>query len=210
VTLTCSSSRRAVRDDHQPGQRPEGQRLDGERVRRPDRRGMIGEERAPGLARGAGGTAPPVQPDRALADGDPHRQQLASEALAAPARGVPRHLGAQPPELGAQPRATQPRAGLPAPEALPALPVPAEDGLRPHDEQVLAPITPEATGQSPEESVARPEPRPLASGASQHGELLTQHEVLDGQLGTTADGHNGGQVAPTTRRGARTPRRRSS
>jgi hypothetical protein len=65
--------------------------------------------------------------------------------------------------------------------------VPPDDGLRPHDEQVLAPITPEVTDERPEEPIKRPAPCPLARGASQDGELLTRQEVLDGQFGTTAD-----------------------
>ena len=139
----------AVGDEHEHVERLERQRLDRAQVRRPDRAGVVGEERAPGLARRAGGAAPPVALDRALADGDPQLEQLAPDALAAPARVVPRHRGDQLADLGAQARPPEPRAGPPAPEEPPALPVPADDGLRPHEDAGAGASRARARGPAP-------------------------------------------------------------
>ena len=163
-----------VRDQDEDVERLERQRPHGAQVGRPELPAVVGEERAPRLTRRAGGAAPPVPLDRALAHDDPELEQLPADALAAPTRVVPGHGGDQFADLGGQVWATEAPGRPPAPEQLPALSMPADDGLRPHDEQVLTPITPEAPGERPEGAVERLQPRPLARGASQHGELLAQ------------------------------------
>src|SRR5215213_8123193 len=59
-----------------------------------------------------------------------------------------------------QPRPPEPRAGLPPPVELPALPVPADDGLWLNDHQVLTPVPPEPPDQHPEDLVTSAQPRP--------------------------------------------------
>jgi hypothetical protein len=176
----------AVGDCDEHVEHLERERLDREEVRRPDRAGVVSHERAPGLARWAGWAPPPVPLDRAVADDDAELEQLAADALAAPARVGPRHRGDQLAHLKAQPRPPEPRPGLPAPEEPPPAAVPAEHRLRLHQHEVPPPVPPQPAGHHPEEPVARAQLGALPGRAGEDGELVPQQEVLGHQLAVPA------------------------
>jgi hypothetical protein len=68
--------------------------------------------------------------------------------------------------------------------------MPPDDRLRSDNDQVLSPVAADGADHDPEEPVPDAEPRPLASGPGQDGELLAEDEVL---------GH---EVGPAVKRGA--------
>jgi hypothetical protein len=61
--------------------------------------------------------------------------------------------------------------------------VPAHDGVRPHEDEVAAPVPAEATGQDPDELIADAERRPFPAGAGEDRQLMAQRQVLSGQVG---------------------------
>ena len=89
--------------------------------------------------------------------------------------------------LPAQPRPSATRAGLPAPEESPPTPVPPDDRLRPHEDEVPAPAAPEPSSHHPDEPVARAQPEALPSRAGEDGESVPQQEVFGHQLAVTAE-----------------------
>src|SRR5262249_46590446 len=133
--------------------------------------GMVDHERAPGLARGVGGPAPSVTLDRALGDDQPELEQLAADALAAPARVVARHRRDQLAHLGSEPWTTDRPARAPAPEEPPGLAMPADDALGLDQDQMPAPVTTERANHYPEQLVPGTEQRSLPGRTSQHCEL---------------------------------------
>src|SRR6266508_4079302 len=101
---------------------------------------MVGQERPPRLARSARRSPPAVAADRAVAHGDAEPEEFPADALGAPERVVARHRGDELAHFGVEPRPAEPRAGPPTPEELPGLAMPAHHGLRPHKDQVAAPV----------------------------------------------------------------------
>jgi hypothetical protein len=176
-----------VADEHEHVQGSVRQRLDSQEVGCPQRRPVVLQERAPRLRRRASGSAPPVLQDRVLADRDPQFQELAADPLRAPCRVVARHRRDQLPDLGAQTRTTEPGTRLPPPEQAPPSPVPADDRLGLHEDEVPAPLPPDEADRQPEESVARAKARTLPGGARQDRELLAQEEVLGQQVAAAAE-----------------------
>ena len=56
--------------------------------------------------------------------------------------------------------------------------MPPDDRLRSDDDQVLPPVAADGADHDPEEPVPDAEPRSLASGPGQDGELLAEDEIL--------------------------------
>src|SRR5262249_28420450 len=146
----------------------------------PDLRRVVPEERAPGLARRPSRPPPAMASDGAGADGDPQLAELAADALGAPQGVVPRHPGDQVAHLAGHAWAPDGAAGAPPPVEPPAAAVPPEHGLRPHEDEVPAPVGAEAAGSGAEQPVAPPEPRARA-GAEGDGQLLPEEQVLQQQ-----------------------------
>src|SRR5262249_29981048 len=147
-----------------------------------DPRAMVPQEGAPALGRRPRRSAPSVPLDGRLAHRDAEFEEFAADALGAPAGVIVRHPSDQVADLGAEPRTPRPAAGPPAPEVPPAPAVPADDRLRPDEDEVPAPVAPDEAGQQPERPVGGAQPGPLARGPRQDGELLTEEEVLGGQV----------------------------
>ena len=154
----------SVRNEEEDIQRPKGEGLNGEQVRRPDLWPMVGQEGPPGLTGWASGSALPVPLNRPLAHGNPELEQLTPDPLAPPARVLPGHPRDQFPHFGTQPGAAEPAPGAPAPQQLPGLTMPADDGVRPDEDQMLTPITAEGTEHDPKQLVTGAEARSLPGG----------------------------------------------
>jgi len=152
----------------------EAKGLDHEQIGRPDGVGVIGQEGMPALAGWARSSAPAVAPNGAGTDRD----------------------GDQLPDLVAQARSTQSRAGAPPPIEPPTPAMPADDGLRPDEDEMLSPIPMESAGDQSEELVPGVEPR-AALGSESDMELLAQEEILEKEIVMTADGsRKGGEQNP--------------
>jgi D-aminopeptidase len=167
-----------VGDEEQDGERAEGDGGDGEEISRPDVVRVVAQERAPGLARWPRRGAPPVAPDRPIADGDPQLAQLAADPLGAPEPVLLREPADQGAHLRRHPRPPRRPPRAPPPIQSPALPVPVEHGFRLREHQMTTPVPAQAAGHHPEHPVAPPEPRAGAS-AQGDGELLPQQQVLE-------------------------------
>src|SRR5262245_48733472 len=92
-------------DEHVQG--PERERLDREQVGRPEPRSVVSQEGPPALGGRTPRIALAVALDGAPAHDDAERQELAADALGAPAWVLARHRGDQPAHLGADPRPTE-------------------------------------------------------------------------------------------------------
>src|SRR5947209_4476092 len=178
-----------VRDEDQGVERLERECLHSEQIRCPQVVGVVGQERAPGLARRVRRAALSVALDRALGDHQPELQQFAADPLAAPARIVLGHRGDQLAHLGTEPWAADRPACAPAPDELPDLAVPADDALGSDQDQVPAPVTVESADHNPEQLVAGAQPRSLPGRPRQYRELMTQQEILGDQRLAVAHGH---------------------
>jgi hypothetical protein len=66
--------------------------------------------------------------------------------------------------------------------------VPADDGLRPDDEEVPAPVVSGEASEQPEQLVAGAQPRTRARGPREDRELVAQQEVLRHEVAAVADG----------------------
>src|SRR5215210_1372519 len=100
------------------------------------------------------GGRPAVATDRAVADDDAELEELAADPLGAPERVLARHRGDQLARLLADARPAEAGAGLPAPDELPGLAMPADHRLRPDEDQVAAPVRVDPAGQDPQQLVA--------------------------------------------------------
>ena len=101
--------------------------------------------------------------------------------------GFSRHGGDQLPDLGVQARPAESSARTPAAEEAPAPAVPAQDGLRPDQEQVASPVLVQASGAEPEEFIPSSEAGPTL-GAKGDLQLLAEEQILDDEAPTAADG----------------------
>ena len=79
------------------------------------------------------------------------------------------------------------RARLPSPEQTESGPVPADHGVRFDDDKHVSPARPEPGEYEPEGAVTLAQAR-TARGAPQVGQLLAQGEVLQGEVGASAEG----------------------
>src|SRR5947209_8680245 len=163
-----------VGNEDQHVQGLEGERGHREQISSPEVVRMVGQERAPGLARRAPRSPPAITPNRAVADHDAQLEQLASDPLGAPERILAGDGRDQLSHLRAEMRTPAAGAGLPAPEQLPALPMPAYDRVRRDDRQVLTPASAEPASQDPHQLVpgVKPSTWSGSSRPSQDGELM--------------------------------------
>src|SRR5437773_897671 len=82
----------------------------------------------------------------------------------APHSGLSRAMMVISAHLGAEPPPADGASGPPPPEQPPALPMPAEHGLRPDEDEVAAPARAEPAGHDPEQLVSGAELGPLRVG----------------------------------------------
>jgi hypothetical protein len=100
----------------------------------------------------------------------------------APQTVVARHGGDQLADLGSKTEPASAAARAPGPVEPPALTVPADHGLGPHDRYVLSPSAgPQAREPDPEDAVGAPEAR---TGVCPEGnvKLMAKREVLKGEV----------------------------
>ncbi len=171
----------AMTDEEDDVEGLEGQGLDHEEVGGPDRLGMVGKEGAPALAGRSRMATPAIAADGAGADHDAEFEQLTADPLGAPERVLSRHGGDQLPNLGAQSRPAKMAVGAPAPVEPPSLAVPANDGLRPNQDEVRLPVEVEAPDQQLDEPIPGLEFR-TRTGTERDLELVPQEQVLDEQV----------------------------
>jgi len=131
----------------------EGQRLDYEQIGRPDRVGVVSEKGAPVLAGRMSGATSAAAADGSGADHDAELQGLAAYTLGARERILCGHGPDEFSDLWFQAGPTQARTRARAPVEPPALAMPANDGLRPDQEEMASPVPLEAADQQPEELV---------------------------------------------------------
>jgi hypothetical protein len=112
---------------------------------------VVAQERRPVLAVASGPGTADVPLDGSLADADAEVQQLATDALGAPARGARRHLSDQCRARGGRP-SRRPRA---PPEGAESGPMPAEDRRRLDEQGCLTSSRRDARGESNAESLPR-------------------------------------------------------
>ena len=105
----------------------------------------------------------------------------------APQRGIRRgHAPDQSPERGVDGRATSGRAARElGPVLTKTTPLPSQDSVRSHDHEGLLPPGPDSGQPDPEKAITSPERRP-GHRSFVHGELLTQGQILEGQLAVAA------------------------
>jgi len=176
---------RAEFDDEAGEERPEPAVDDLEEVARPGLVGMVPQEGGPGLPAALGpGRARRghVALDRALAHPETQLEQLAADPLGAPEPVLRRHLLDRRDRLRRHLRALGRAARLGAPDQAEALPMPAQQGLRLHDEQRGAPPAGQARQEDKTEAVCRRERGP-PNPALEHHELVAQEGVLGDQGG---------------------------
>src|SRR3712207_6792370 len=141
ITRSATALARGARTGLSSVSMPRRRARDGEEIGRPNPRAVVGQERPPGLAGRAGWLTAAIAADRAIARDDPELQEFAADALGAPERVVARHNADEFARLSTEARPAEAGAGLPPPEELPGLAMPADHRLRPYQlvaqEQVL-------------------------------------------------------------------------
>jgi hypothetical protein len=145
---------------------------------------MVAQERAPGLRWRAAWSSPAVASDRAVADSNAELEQLTSDALGTPQLVLARHGDDQLSDFGTEVRPATTRAGLPAPEEAPTLPMPTHDRVWCHYRQVLAPAGTPAASQDPEQLVPDTKASTCsgADGTGEDGKLVAQQQVLEHEV----------------------------
>ena len=166
--------------EHENFAEPDVVRLD--EVARP--RDVVAQERRPALAVAWGPGAADVPLDGPLADADAELEQLAADALGAPARIARRHLADQCRARGGRP-SRWPRA--PPPEGAESGPMPAEDSRRLDEQGCLTPSWRDACGESNGESLPRCPPDAARDFPLRHDELLSKKRVLRDELAVTTN-----------------------
>ena len=148
-------------DEHDHVQCLQRERLQREEVGRPDVRGMILQERTPGLRRRTLPRLGAITPHGPRADGEAQRAQLPDDAHRAPSWVLPGQPANQLAQLGSDARSAGPTAAtLPGPVATPGRPMPADDCLGLHELQMRAPGRPDASDGGPEAPIGVPQPGP--------------------------------------------------
>jgi hypothetical protein len=160
---------------------PRTSRLRHPAVARP--RDVIPQEGRPALPVASGPGATHVPLDGSLADADTELEQLAAEALRAPARIACGHLSD---ECRARCRGSTRRPRAPPPERAEACPVPAEDGRRLDEQRGVPPRRRHACGESHREALPRCPPGPPRELSLRHDELLPEQRVLGDETGAAA------------------------
>ena len=167
-------------EEHENLAEPDIARLD--EVARPG--DLVAQERRPALAIALGPGTMDVPLDGSLADADAELQQLATDALGAPARVARRHLSDQCRARGGRP-SRRPRA--PPPEGAESGPMPAEDSRRLDEQGCLTPTRRDARGESNDESLPRCPPDAARDLPVRHDELLAKQRVFRDELSVTAN-----------------------
>jgi len=167
-------------EEHENLAEPDVVRLD--EVTRPC--DVVAQERRPALAVASGPGTADVPLDGSLADADAELQQLATDALGAPARVARRHLSDQCRARGGRP-SRRPRA--PPPEGAESGPIPAEDSRRLDEQGCLTPSWRDACGESNGESLPRCPPDAARAFPLRHDELLSKKRVLRDELAVTTN-----------------------
>src|SRR3989454_11688696 len=145
---------------------------------------VVAQERRPALAVASGPGTADVPLDGSLADADAELQQLATDALGAPARVARRHLSDQCRARRGRP-SRRPRA--PPPEGAESGPMPAEDSRRLDEQGCLTPSRRDACGESNGESLPRCPPDAARDLPVRHDELLAKQRVFRDELSVTAN-----------------------
>jgi len=132
--------------------------------------GVIAQKRRPALSTmGSGGScAPHVTLDRPLRDADAEFQELTANALGSPEPVVSGHSAYQ--SDGRRRNARLSRlmaaAGAPLPKESESFPMPAKDGLRPHEQDGLRPCAHEPREQDDDAALVRAKRRPRLTAAA--------------------------------------------
>ena len=114
------------------------------------------------------------------------QDQLGLDTWCTPGRVLAAHPTDQLANLGIKRRTPDPAAsGLPAPVELETLTMPADDRRRLDDDQARLPTPPHPGQPRPEHPVTPSEPRAL-DRPPQHGQLVTQSQILGHQDGPTS------------------------
>src|SRR5262245_5331571 len=148
-------------------------------------RDMIAQECRPALpsASGLGPRMTHVPLDGSLADADAKLQQLAAEALRAPARIACDHLAD---ERRARRRGSPRGPSAAAPDRADACPVPAEERRRLDQKRGVAPGRRHARDEPHRETLPWGPPDPPRDLPLRHDELLPQQRVLGDEAGAAA------------------------
>jgi hypothetical protein len=124
--------------------------------------------------------------DGALSHFDSKLEKLAMDSGRAPQRIGGSHFSDEGHDLGVYWRAAY---GGPAGELGPVFtetaPLPTQDGVGSHEHEGLPPAGPDPGQPHPEQAIRRAQPGP-ADGSLVHGDLVTQGEVLEGQVAVAA------------------------
>jgi hypothetical protein len=136
---------------------------------------VVGEERAPGLRRGCA----PLR--HQLGNGSLGHLDAELPEFAMDSRGAPQGIHRRHFSDEAHPRA----AGEPRPVLTEATALPPQDSVGRHDDQILPPAGPDSGQPNPQEAIHRAQSGPRHRSFV-HGELLTQGEVLQGELAVAA------------------------
>ncbi len=176
----------AVADEETNVKGVEAKGLNHEQVGRPDGMRVIGQEGTPALAGRARASPPAIAPNGAGADPDSQLEELAANALGAPERVLLGHGCNQFPDFHAQARSTQSPAGAPPPIEPPTQAVPADDCLRPDENQMPPPIAMESADDQPEQLVPGAQAW-AALGSESDLELLAQEEILEKEVVAAAE-----------------------
>src|SRR5207253_7799503 len=165
VTAAWMIVRRPREEEHEDLAEPDVVGL--HEVARP--RDVIPQEGRPALSVASGSRAAHVPLDSSFADPDAELEQLAADALGAPARIAGGYLADQ--RRPRRRRSPQwPRAS--SPEHAEACPVPAEDGRRLDEKRGVAPRRRQACGEPHREALPRCPADPPRDLALRHDELL--------------------------------------
>lgn len=152
---------------------------------------VVAQERGPGLGRGTTGARDHVLGDGTLRDADAQFEQLAVDPRGAPQRVGSAHLPDQADQLAIdRPPAISTRAALPFPEQAKAGSMPADDRVGTHDLQTGLPGPPPSREPDPKGAIWTRQPW-WPGGAVEHQELVTESQVLEGQVATPPQRRHG-------------------
>ena len=120
--------------------------------------------------------------DGGLGDAVAEEREFVTDPRSSPQAILARQAADQLAHFDRDGRAARLPARAPAPDETPACTVPADDGRRLDEAQGVPPASPPAPEDHPEEAVASADARSM-DAAPEHGDLLTESDVLEGQLG---------------------------
>jgi len=177
----------SVFQDEEAVQQSEGHARHGEEVEGDDHLAVILEKRQPALG---GATAAPntsqIPSHGSFGDDEAELLKLSVDLGGTPACILLRHPADERADFGGDLWPTAARAGPPTPVETKTGAVPANHGLRLHDDQQLGPAGPNLTEACPEEPV-----QPIQTGTGsfplEDGDLLSEGEDLQGGVAATTE-----------------------